>query len=326
MNTHYNVDPSWALIFKDLGFDQRRVLRRANLPDDLLTRCMQRIDAEAYNALWKSMEIESGEQNLPLMLAELLTVEAFSAPIFAAICCNNLLEAATRLSTYKPLIGPMMLEVTSQRHHITIAFKWPENIEVPHSLGMSELTFWVAFARIATRERLIPAKVQVAAMMPNPKDYECYLGVALTPSNTWSISFRKDDAYKQFMTANESMWQFFEPELKRQLSSLTEEVSFGDRVEGALLELLPTGEASIEQVSKRLGVSKRTLQRRLTNEQTNYQAILNETRKTLATHYLKSSHLPTAEISFLLGYDDPNSFYRAFHHWTGQTPESIRHH
>ncbi|MFC5262271.1 helix-turn-helix domain-containing protein [Kribbella qitaiheensis] len=56
-------------------------------------------------------------------------------------------------------------------------------------------------------------------------------------------------------------------------------------------------------------------------ESTTFQLVLRETRKSLARHYLSTPQLTAAEISDLLGYDDTNSFYRAFHTWTGRTPE-----
>ena len=71
-------------------------------------------------------------------------------------------------------------------------------------------------------------------------------------------------------------------------------------------------------------MSPRTLQRRLQRELVSYQDILNETRLALARNYLSRSTLTASEIAFLLGYDDPNSFYRAFAAWTGQTPGSLR--
>jgi AraC-like DNA-binding protein len=52
--------------------------------------------------------------------------------------------------------------------------------------------------------------------------------------------------------------------------------------------------------------------------------ILRETREALARPYLEKTALPAAEISFLLGFDEPNSFYRAFRMWTGMTPDSVR--
>ena len=77
-------------------------------------------------------------------------------------------------------------------------------------------------------------------------------------------------------------------------------------------------------VARRLAVSTRTLQRRLSEEGTSFQQELNGLRADLARHYLTNSRYSSAEISFLLGYSDPNSFIRAFHAWTGQTPESAR--
>ena len=91
-----------------------------------------------------------------------------------------------------------------------------------------------------------------------------------------------------------------------------------------LLVLLPGGSASVEAVSKRLGASVRALQRRLKDEGSTFQDVLNRTREELARHYLRSSRMTAAEISFLLGFEDPNSFFRAFHKWTGSTPEQAR--
>jgi AraC-like DNA-binding protein len=51
---------------------------------------------------------------------------------------------------------------------------------------------------------------------------------------------------------------------------------------------------------------------------------MSRTASALAVHYLKTSSMSGAEISFLLGFEDPNSFVRAFLTWTGNTPESVR--
>jgi AraC-like DNA-binding protein len=80
----------------------------------------------------------------------------------------------------------------------------------------------------------------------------------------------------------------------------------------------------MEGVAHDLAMSTRTLQRRLKAEETTFQTILDSTRELLARHYLSESELSTNEISFLLGYEDPRSFYRAFRSWTGQTPQLVR--
>jgi AraC-like DNA-binding protein len=77
-------------------------------------------------------------------------------------------------------------------------------------------------------------------------------------------------------------------------------------------------------VSRELGVGGRTLQRRLASEGTSWVGILNQTRERLALHYFGSTDLSATEVGFLLGFTDPNSLYRAFHRWTGTTPEAWR--
>jgi AraC-like DNA-binding protein len=77
-------------------------------------------------------------------------------------------------------------------------------------------------------------------------------------------------------------------------------------------------------VTHHLATSPRTLQRQLQLEGTTYQAVLTDTRKRLARHYLTHSDMTTAEIAYLLAYEDTNSFYRAFRTWTGATPDTVR--
>lgn len=66
------------------------------------------------------------------------------------------------------------------------------------------------------------------------------------------------------------MWRFFEPELNRRLSMLETDDSYAARVRSALIELLPSGACTVENVAKKLGYSKRSLQRTLQEEQTNF--------------------------------------------------------
>ena len=97
-----------------------------------------------------------------------------------------------------------------------------------------------------------------------------------------------------------------------------------ERVEAALLKMLPSGRTQMHQVARELGVGTRTLQRRLSEEQTSWLEVLNRTRERLARHYLRSSDMTPVEVSFLLGFEDPNSLFRAFKRWTGTTPEEWR--
>jgi AraC-like DNA-binding protein len=99
-------------------------------------------------------------------------------------------------------------------------------------------------------------------------------------------------------------------------------VTTAERVRSALLEGIPSGLLTMEAMARKLATSKRTLQRRL-EKGTSYQQVLTETREALARHHLKKTALPAAEVAFLLGSDEPNSFYWAFRQWAGRTPQSV---
>lgn len=130
--------------------------------------------------------------------------------------------------------------------------------------------------------------------------------------------------FAAYCSRNESMWEFFEPELKRRLSMMETDDSCAARVRSALMELLPSGECTIDDVAKKLGYSKRSLQRKLQEEDTNFQKQLNHTRELLARTYLANTDMTTEDIAFLLGYQERGSFLRAFTVWTGQTVNEYR--
>jgi AraC-like DNA-binding protein len=150
------------------------------------------------------------------------------------------------------------------------------------------------------------------------------LGVPFGVAASTSVTFSAADAERPFLTANDEMWRVFEPELRRRMADLDRVESTTDRVRAALLELLPAGRADAAAVARRLALSSRTLQRRLASEGITFQGVLDRTRLALAHHYLDRPDVTVAEVAFLLGYDEPSSFYRAFHRWSGTTPHQAR--
>lgn len=108
------------------------------------------------------------------------------------------------------------------------------------------------------------------------------------------------------------------------MADLGLEARFCDRVRACLMEFLASGHCSMADVAQRLAVSPRTLQRRLQAEETNFQQELSHLRTDLANQYLINTHYSSTEIAFLLGYNNASSFFRAFHTWTGTTPEGVR--
>ena len=230
-----------------------------------------------------------------------------------------------RLSQYKRLIGPMTLQVEQEIDATTISLDCLfTDKPLPDSLAAFELVFLVYLVRLATREQIKPLSVSSSSSWFRRDDYAAYFGVEPSEGEKHQLKFSAPDAIRPFLTESERMWQFFEPELRKRLTDMEAEASFANRVRSSLFELLPSGLSSIDDVAKNLAVSKRTLQRYLSDEKTSFQQELNKTRESLARHYLTHSTYSGAQISFLLGFEDPNSFFRAFRSWTGETPESVR--
>ena len=92
----------------------------------------------------------------------------------------------------------------------------------------------------------------------------------------------------------------------------------------ALVESLPNGEPSEERAAKALGVSLRTLQRQLREEDVTYRSVLNDLREELARSYLAEDTYSVTEVTFLLGFASTSSFSRAFKRWTGSSPRLHR--
>ncbi len=95
-------------------------------------------------------------------------------------------------------------------------------------------------------------------------------------------------------------------------------------VENALASLLPHGQASIENVADKLGISPRTLRRRLTAEATSFTAVLKDLRLELAKRYLAEQNISISRIAWLLGYSEVSTFSHAFRRWTGSPPRVVR--
>lgn len=91
-----------------------------------------------------------------------------------------------------------------------------------------------------------------------------------------------------------------------------------------VVKLLPSGEVSIDAVAMDLNVSRRTLQRRLSDRDTQFSQVLQAVRAELALNYLADQRLGITDIAFLLGYGDQSSFSSAFKSWYGQSPRDYR--
>jgi AraC-like DNA-binding protein len=322
--TRFTVDPGTRALLHDLGISVARVLRQAQLPAGVFAHGPVTLTVEEYYRFWEAVDAEAADPDLPARIGRTLSVEAFNPPLFAALCSANLRTAAERIAVFKPLIGPVALNVSAGQRDLTIAYHWPEQLVPPRLLVAAELAFWIALARIGTRRETYATGAVMRLAPRESATMTSFFGISIREGDADSITFSAEDAVSPFLTEDESMWSFFAPELRRRLSELEASATTADRVRAALHECLPAGDSSIGGVAGQLIMSPRTLQRQLQAEGTSYQAVLTDTREKLARRYLADRSLTVSQIAYLLAYDDTNSFYRAFRSWTGMTPEAVR--
>ncbi|MDQ0070412.1 AraC-like DNA-binding protein [Variovorax boronicumulans] len=328
----FSVWPGWRLLMQDAGLATSPVLRRAQLPADLFTRQNVRLDSANFFRLWEALEAEalSIDPNLPapLRIAQVMTSDWFDPELFAALCSADMNGALERIAKYVKLIAPMAIRLERTTAHTTVTIDFLDPTERPPSVFLAfKLVFFVQLARLATRSPVQPLRVSwpsPPATQAETLIYTSFFGMPVTDAPLATLVFAAADVEHPFLTENHKMWSFFEPSLRQRLADLDRSAGMAERVRSTLLETLPAGEVSMQAVSRKLAVSTRTLQRRLRDEGTSFQQTLDALRDSLAHHYLRNTEMSSAEISFLLGFEDSNSFARAFHVWTGKTPQTVR--
>lgn len=329
----YAVWPGWRLLMQDAGLATAPVLRRAGLPLDLFARDQVRLTSPDFFKLWVAIEEEArwldAALPAPLRIANVMTSDWFDPELFAALCSANLGGALERMAKYVRLIAPMTFKVVRTASNASVTIDFLDQTRPPPAVFVAfKLVFFVQLARLATRTPIKPVRVTWPSAGEAGQDdavvYKNFFGIPIEDAPSATMVFSIEDFDRPFLTENHKLWQFFEPSLRQRLTDLDRTASMVERVRSALLEALPAGDVSMQSVGKRLGVGTRTLQRRLQQEGTSFQHTLDTVRTSLAEHYLRKTTMSSAEVALLLGFEDANSFVRAFRAWTGTTPQAVR--
>lgn len=318
----------WQTLFSRLGINPSDALRRARLPVALFSADEPTVLPGAdYFRLWRVLDehVAATFPALALQIGTTASEDPCSPARLVGRCSADLNAALGRIAQYRRLVAPIALRVLHEADTTTVYLEWVDaSCEAPESLCTAELVFIVELARAATGLRIEPLQVGTPRPPARQAEYKAYLGTPISTSAAHCVVFSAGDAARPFRPPGESIWSPFEPALRPRPAVLAGRGSMGEHVRDALLRLLPAGESSVQAVARALETSVRTLQRRLQEEGHAFQKVLSEVRESLARHYLTRTRLQGAEIAFLLAFEDPNSFVRAFHGWTGTTPQRIR--
>lgn len=308
-----------------LKLTPEHVLRRAGLPADYLENETRGVAAAKVFDVWNAIDAEAKRPDLPLFLGKTMAQGPFNPAVFAFSCSPNTETGLTRLAIFKPLVAPIALSVDRREDALWVTMgSSDKNVALPATMAAFELVYFIELVRLCTCERIIPLSVGIPPACGRPKDMEEDFGVLLEHTDIPTIVLSLDDARRPLISESETLWADFERGLNRQLMERSRSAPMHERVRSALLEMLPSGRSTADDMCRHLNMSKRSLHRHLKAEGHSFQSLLDETRSELSLHYLARDDVSVEEISYLLAFRDPNSFYRAFRGWTGLTPMQAR--
>ena len=320
----YILDGQYGKYLEVIGVRVGEALKKAGVPEDLFSRKKPVLDEADYYRFMDAVGSQITDPQMPIKVASADNIETFSPPIFAAYCSKNAKVCCERLARHKRLIAPMRYVITEDGETMTLEIAASrEELEMPQFLVESEMVFIMHIIRRATKAKIDPLEIRMTNP-PKEDAFAQYAGCPVKKDTFNALVFRAEDMEIPFISYNEAMWKFFEPELQKRLYEMEQDDTFSAKVRSALTELLPGGSGSADDVAEKLAVSKRTLQRRLTEEGTSFQKQLNNTRELLARHYIRNTDMSSDDIAFLLGYQEINSFLRAFSVWTGMSVGEYR--
>jgi AraC-like DNA-binding protein len=326
MLKQFRVPGRLAVKLKELGIPVSTVLRKAGLPRDLFEQTRVLVSTDELFALWRSIDQVSSDPLIGIKLGVETKTERFHPMAIAALSTENLVAASEHMARYKKLTAPEEILVQLDQDEFSVSFRWLLAVEAePPALTDYCFSWMRSLARHGTGTELNPLRVEYVQERPNRRQIEHSLGceaVFNAPSNV--IIFRGSDATTPFITRNVELLDLLAPQFEEQLKQYREEDSFLELVRRAIQDKLTGHRPSIDSVAQTLHMTARTLQRRLQDSGSSYQRLLDEARHQMARYYLSNSALELNEAAYLLGFEDPNSFGRAFRVWEGVPPSDWR--
>jgi AraC-like DNA-binding protein len=277
---------------------------------------------ELYNAI---QEI-SGDPGIGLKLGSEERPEYYSPIAIAALYSRSFRDALNRIARYKRLTSPQEIRIVERGKECGVEFVWllAEMAETPIWIDMC-FAWTVTIGRRGTGRRINPLRVELRRPEANRRVYEDHFRCPVKfGARHNKLFFRVEDVNQPFITHNPDLLELVSPQLEAELRQQLADESLKEQVKGILKKFLAGQRPRLEDVALELRVSTRTLQRRLLAERITFHSVVEEARREMAQHYLLQSSLELNETAYLLGYEDPNSFIRAFRNWEGTSPGEWR--
>ena len=312
------------------GLDEPALRRAAKITDAMLADPDGRVPIERQTALWEAIADDPRAIAFGLWLGKSLTIEALGVVGYVMQHAPDVRSALYSLERFNGLLGDGVGPNITERGEQVILHR----IEPPRVARLQALSIAAPIGTITLLRQLsgesAPFAIEAAFQHPPLPDehlpeLRALLGCPIHFNDAETrLVLPRALLDRPLRAQNRGLFEY----LERHAASLQERVrsssSIASRVRELLMAKLRDGEPEQGAVAKALGLSERTLQRRLSDEQTSFAQLLDEVRTELARMYLADDKLAIFEVAFLLGYSEPSAFNRAFRRWTGKTPSEFR--
>ena len=242
---------------------------------------------------------------------------------------DTLNEAIRRVARYSSIVNEGVRLTQREGKGIDLAIEY---VGISRHLDRHQIEFWMAgimrICRQLTNRHLTADRVTFVHRRSVTSELRSFYGCKLkfgadADQATFPLSGRNIPVVSADPYLNKLLIKYCEEALAHRETTRS---SFGTSVENAIAVLLPHGRAQNSQVARKLGMSQRTLGRRLASEGLTFTGVLNALRSDLAKRHLGDRSLSISKIAWLLGYSDVSAFSTAHKRRTGMTPQASRRH
>ncbi|AKV00594.1 Transcriptional regulator, AraC family [Labilithrix luteola] len=312
-----------------LGLDLRRLERHPDVPHELFESTKARLTTKQFFALWRAVEEIAGEPGFALRVGSDSVPERWNIASAAALCAPSYGEAIRVLGRYKRLICPEDLALETKGSEASLVVDWLLADEPPPPF-LIDGTFasTLALGRHGTGKRLVAKRLELTRPEPPPavrallqEHFGCLPQFGCTRN---AMTFEASVLDESMLTENGDLFAVMLPGLEARLDEEPSGGTLASRVADVVGRNMRGRRPTLQVVARDLRMSARTLQRRLEESGTNFQEVLDHVRRATARRLLQTTELDAGEIAFLLGFEEVNSFSRAFHVWEKTTPIRYR--
>ena len=313
---------------KSAGVPVAPLLRRAGLTQELIDEPEERLSVQSQITLLDEAAIALKDDCIGFTLARDFDLREIGLLYYVMASSQTLGEALKRLARYSKATNEAIMFGYREGNRLIISLSYSG---VPRHSDRHQIEFCmfaaIRICRMLTGQNLVPQHFTIAHHRSGgTSEMTRFVGTKVqfgadTDEFALNIDARELPLIHSDNYLNDLLLKYCESTLAHRRGDLSQ---LRTRVENAISSLLPHGRVILGDVARSLGMSERTLARKLSDEGLNFTEILQQLRHDLAVRYLDDRKLHVSKIAWLLGFHEVSAFTHAFKRWTGKTPSQMR--